>query len=104
MTRFAEDERYPAGDFVNQSVGTPGLPEFTAADRGIDGEDIVLWHSFGLTHFPRVEDWPIMPVDYTGFTLKPTGFFDANPALNAPPEKPSSKADGTSGCGPDCRC
>jgi len=44
----------------------------------------VLWHSFGLTHFPRTEDWPIMPVDYTGFTLKPTGFFDQNPALDVP--------------------
>ena len=45
----------------------------------------MLWHSFGLTHFPRTEDWPIMPVDYTGFTLKPTGFFDRNPALDVPP-------------------
>ena len=85
VTRFAEDERYPAGDFVNQSVGSPGLPEYVAADRDVDGQDIVVWHSFGLTHFPRVEDWPIMPVDHTGFTLKPTGFFDQNPALDVPP-------------------
>ena len=91
VTRYAEGERYPAGDFVNQSVGSPGLPEFQKADRGIDGEDIVLWHSFGLTHFPRTEDWPIMPVDYTGFTLKPTGFFDRNPALDVPPS-PSGHA------------
>ncbi|WP_336629552.1 MULTISPECIES: primary-amine oxidase [unclassified Microbacterium] len=102
VTRYAEGERYPAGDFVNQSVGSPGLPEFQKADRGIDGEDIVLWHSFGLTHFPRTEDWPIMPVDYTGFTLKPTGFFDKNPALDVPPS-PSGHAcvhcpDG------ECRC
>ncbi len=26
-----------------------------------------------------------MPVDYTGFTLKPVGFFDRNPALDVPP-------------------
>jgi primary-amine oxidase len=26
-----------------------------------------------------------MPVDYTGFTLKPSGFFDRNPALDVPP-------------------
>ncbi|WP_345183265.1 primary-amine oxidase [Microbacterium panaciterrae] len=91
VTRYAEGERYPAGDFVNQSVGSPGLPEFQKADREIDGEDIVLWHSFGLTHFPRTEDWPIMPVDYTGFTLKPTGFFDQNPALDVPPS-PSGHA------------
>jgi len=31
-------------------------------DRGEDteNEDIVLWHSFGLTHNPRVEDFPVM--------------------------------------------
>ena len=31
------------------------------------------------------EDGPVMPVDYTGFTLKPVGFFDRNPALDVPP-------------------
>ncbi|WP_336647794.1 primary-amine oxidase [Microbacterium sp. MMO-10] len=102
VTRYAEGERYPAGDFVNQSVGSPGLPEFQKADRGIDGEDIVLWHSFGLTHFPRTEDWPIMPVDYTGFTLKPTGFFDKNPALDVPPS-PSGHACAHCPDG-ECRC
>ncbi|QKJ20492.1 primary-amine oxidase [Microbacterium hominis] len=102
VTRFAEDERFPAGDFVNQSIGSPGLPEYIQADRPIDGEDIVLWHSFGLTHFPRVEDWPIMPVDYTGFTLKPTGFFDRNPALDVPP---SEKAAGSCHSGEGaCHC
>jgi primary-amine oxidase len=25
-----------------------------------------------------------MPVDHTGFTLKPVGFFDRNPALDVP--------------------
>ena len=63
----------------------PGLPAWVAADRPIDGEDIVVWHTFGPTHFPRPEDWPVMPVDYTGFTLKPSGFFDRNPALDVPP-------------------
>jgi primary-amine oxidase len=32
----------------------------------------------------RPEDWPVMPVDYAGFKLKPVGFFDRNPALNVP--------------------
>jgi primary-amine oxidase len=57
---------------------------FAAQDRPIDGEDIVVWHTFGTTHFPRPEDWPVMPVDYCGFTLKPVGFFDRNPTLDVP--------------------
>jgi Copper amine oxidase, enzyme domain len=33
----------------------------------------------------RTEDWPVMPVDRMGFTLKPHGFFDRNPTLDVPP-------------------
>ena len=43
------------------------------------------WYTFGVTHFPRPEDWPVMPVEYCGFQLIPVGFFDANPALDIPP-------------------
>ncbi len=85
VTRYHPDERYPAGDFVNQHPGGAGLPAFTAADRDIDGTDIVVWHTFGPTHVPRPEDWPVMPVARCGFTLKPAGFFDRNPTLNVPP-------------------
>ena len=77
-------ERYSAGDLVNQHPGGAGLPAYTAQDRTLDGEDVVLWHTFGLTHFPRPEDWPVMAVDSCGFTLKPSGFFDRNPTLNVP--------------------
>jgi len=24
---------------------------------------------FGITHVPRLEDWPVMPVEHIGFTL-----------------------------------
>jgi len=85
VTQYDHDQRYPAGDLVNQNPGGAGLPAWVQADRPVDGEDIVVWHTFGLTHFPRPEDWPVMPVDYTGFVLKPAGFFDRNPALDVPP-------------------
>ena len=29
-------------------------------DEDTENEDIVLWNSFGLTHNPRVEDFPVM--------------------------------------------
>jgi primary-amine oxidase len=35
-------------------------------------------------HVPRPEEWPVMPVAYAGFTLKPVGFFERNPALDLP--------------------
>ncbi|BBB02211.1 putative copper amine oxidase [Actinacidiphila reveromycinica] len=84
VTPYAPDERYPAGDLVNMHPGGGGLPRWTAADRSVDDTDIVLWHTFGLTHFPRPEDWPVMPVDSAGFALKPYGFFDRNPTLDIP--------------------
>ena len=85
VTRYSgDDERYPTGDFVNQHTGAAGLPAYIAQDRDINGQDIVLWHTFGLTHFPRVEDWPIMPVDTVGFKLRPEGFFDRSPVLDVP--------------------
>jgi primary-amine oxidase len=85
VTRYAADELRAAGDYPNQHSGGDGLPAFSAKDRSIVDEDIVLWHTFGVTHIPRPEQWPVMPVEYTGFTLVPVGFFDRNPALDVPP-------------------
>ena len=84
VTQYEPSELYPAGDYVNLHPGGAGLPAWTKADRSVDDADIVLWHTFGLTHFPRVEDWPVMPVDTCGFVLKPHGFFGRNPALDIP--------------------
>ncbi|HKT55349.1 MAG TPA: primary-amine oxidase [Microbacterium sp.] len=84
VTQYERDELWAGGYTVNQHPGGAGLPAYAAQDRAIDGEDIVVWHTFGLTHYPRLEDWPIMPVDYAGFTLKPHGFFDRNPTLDVP--------------------
>ena len=93
VTRYDPDQRYPAGDFVNQNPGGAGIPAFIAGDRDIDGADIVLWHTFGPTHVPRPEDWPVMPVARCGFVLKPTGFFDRNPTLDVPPPAAHCSAD-----------
>ena len=85
VTPYAPDERRAAGEYPNQHPGDDGLPRWTAADRPIAGTDLVVWYSFGVTHFVRPEDWPVMPVEYTGFLLTPFGFFDRNPALDVPP-------------------
>jgi len=85
VTPYHPDERRAAGDFPNQHPGGAGLPEWTATDRPVIDTDIVLWHTVSTTHFCRPEDFPTMPVEYTGFTLKPLGFFDRNPAIDLAP-------------------
>lgn len=84
VTRFEPDELYAAGPFPNLHPGGAGLPAYVGKDRSILDEDIVVWYSFVFHHVPRPEDWPVMPVSTIGFMLKPTGFFDRNPALDLP--------------------
>ena len=85
VTANRADERYPAGDYPYQHAGGAGLPEWTSADREIENTDVVLWHVFGTNHIPRAEDWPVMPVERTGFHLKPSGFFARSPAIDVAP-------------------
>jgi primary-amine oxidase len=85
VTPYEPAERRAAGDYPNQHRGGDGLPRWTAADRSLLDTDLVVWHTFGVSHAPRPEDWPVMPVEYTGFSLVAVGFFDRNPALDVPP-------------------
>lgn len=85
-TQYNEDERYPAGEYPNQSAGVKGIPEWTEADRSLDNEDIVLWYTLGVNHVTRPEDWPVLPVHMASFKLEPVNFFDENPAIDVPPE------------------
>ena len=88
VTPYEPDERRAAGDYPNQHEGGDGLPAWTESNRSVTDTDVVLWYTFGVTHFVRPEDWPVMPVEYTGFLLSPFGFFDRNPALDVPPTSP----------------
>ena len=84
VTPYRPAERFPGGDFPNQNPERDGLPVWTAADRSIDGADLVVWHVFGLTHCVRAEDYPVMPAERVGFALKPCGFFDRAPCTDVP--------------------
>jgi primary-amine oxidase len=88
VTPYHEDERWPCGDFPNLSEQDSGLATWTEADRPIENADVVLWYVFGIHHITRPEDWPVMPSDIISFWLKPSGFFDRNPALDVPPSHP----------------
>ena len=37
-----------------------GVTDAVARKDAVDNTDVVVWNFFGLTHNPRVKDWPIM--------------------------------------------
>jgi primary-amine oxidase len=85
VTPYDAAQRFPTGDYPNQHPTGDGLPYWTEADRSIENTPLVVWYVFAHNHVPRPEDWPVMPVASLGFTLKPDGFFERNPALDLPP-------------------
>jgi primary-amine oxidase len=82
VTPFDPAQQYPAGNYVYQSKGGEGLPAWTRRNRSLESQDLVLWYTLGITHIPRPEEWPVMPVHEAGFQLAPSGFFRSNPALS----------------------
>ncbi|KAL7606545.1 diamine oxidase [copper-containing] 1, peroxisomal [Lactuca sativa] len=91
VTPYEPEEMFPGGEFPNQNprVGE-GLATWVKKNRSLEETDLVLWYVFGITHVPRLEDWPVMPVEHIGFVLMPHGFFNCSPAVDVPP---SSLAD-----------
>jgi primary-amine oxidase len=107
VTAFDPAEKYASGDYPNVHAGGDGLPRYVAQNRSIENADIVVWHSFGHTHVCKPEDFPVMPVEYAGFTLKPSGFFVANAANDIPPDRnarsvQSGDSDPSGSAGGDC--
>lgn len=86
-----DDQLWPAGRHVPQTSGetdADGLGEWVGnGSESIENEDIVLWHTFGLTHFPAPEDFPIMPAEPMTVLLRPRNFFQNNPAMDVPPQR-----------------
>ncbi|EEP82637.1 conserved hypothetical protein [Uncinocarpus reesii 1704] len=85
VTKYDDRELYAAGDHTMQSLGGEGIESWIKSRPhpvSVRNEDIVLWHAFGTTHNPRVEDWPVMPCEKMLVSLKPVNFFDRNPALD----------------------
>lgn len=89
VTKYSDDQVLPAGRHVPQTSGEPsiGLPQWVEETKGesIVDDDVVLWHTFGVTHFPAPEDYPIMPAEPMSLLLRPRNFFMKNPVLDVPP-------------------
>ncbi|MCW4385073.1 primary-amine oxidase [Salinibacterium sp. SYSU T00001] len=98
VSAYDPEQRFIAGEYPNQgALGDDGVHLWQQADRGINGERIVLWPVVGVHHFPRPEQWPIMPVDKISLRLEPDGFFDRNPSLDVPPSASKHCGAGASG-------
>lgn len=86
VTKYRDGEYFAGGQWTNQSHDeVAGV--FDAASRmdNVRGQDLVVWQTYGMTHNPRVEDYPVMPVEILTVALKPADFFEKNPALDVPP-------------------
>ncbi|KAK2750369.1 hypothetical protein FQN57_003849 [Myotisia sp. PD_48] len=88
VTAYKDRELFAAGYFTNLSrMEREGVTAAAGRNEDVVNSDVVLWAVFGLTHNPRVEDWPVMPVEKIELTFRPADFFDRNPALDVPGTK-----------------
>ncbi|OCT45081.1 Copper amine oxidase 1 [Cladophialophora carrionii] len=105
LTRYHDDELFASGNHTMQSLGGEGIASWidgrrngcsssssssssspsSSSSSNVRNEDIVVWHTFGSTHNPRVEDWPVMPCEKMAVGLKPVNFFTRNPAMDVVP-------------------
>lgn len=83
VTPYGATQRYAAGPYPNQATDDAAdTLDRSAGDAPIYDRDIVVWYSLGMTHFPRVENYPIMSNDRLAVAFRPDGFFARNPALD----------------------
>jgi primary-amine oxidase len=87
VTKYSDDEFFASGKHTMQSLGGEGISSWIKEregkqEAGVRNEDIVIWHTFGSTHNPRIEDWPVMPCESMRVGLKPVNFFGGNPGLD----------------------
>ncbi|MEI6236324.1 MAG: hypothetical protein WCT04_24975 [Planctomycetota bacterium] len=84
FTRYDDEQQSAAGEYPNQSAGHDGLREWANQKKPLENQDVVMWYTFGVTHIPRPEEWPIMSTHRTGFKLMPLNFFSRNPSMDVP--------------------
>ena len=63
VTQHRDEELFAAGNFPNQNEETDGVTKWVQRDEDIVNKDIVLYHTFGLTHVPTTDEFPIMGIE-----------------------------------------
>lgn len=86
VTKFNEEQLWPAGKYVPQQRGTApnSIGHWANEKNKVDDEEITVHAIYGITHIPHAEQFPVMPVEHLNVWLKPSNFFDFNPAQDLP--------------------
>ncbi|KAG0670539.1 hypothetical protein C6P40_004111 [Pichia californica] len=85
---YEEDRLYPSGDHVPQwsGDGNVGMKKWIGdGTANVENTDVLAYHTFGISHFPAPEDFPLMPAEPITLMLRPRHFFLENPGLDVPP-------------------
>ncbi|EGV66032.1 peroxisomal copper amine oxidase [Yamadazyma tenuis] len=85
---FGYGTLYPSGDHVAQwsGDGLRGMRKWIGdGTDNVENTDIVFFHTFGITHFPSPEDFPVMPTEIFDLMLRPRHIFTENPVLDIKP-------------------
>ncbi|KAK6810720.1 hypothetical protein RU639_013568 [Aspergillus parasiticus] len=85
VTRHHDGDLWAGGKWTtNSSAETDGISSYVASGEPVRNEDVIVWITFGMTHIPRVEEFPVMPTESLSVVFKPVDFFIRNPALDMP--------------------
>jgi hypothetical protein len=79
ITRHKDHERYcsfPSNYQVGTAFKSFDLREFQKDQDNVIEEDLVFWIMFGLQHYPKAEDVPLVSNFGSGFVLKPRNMHD----------------------------
>lgn len=82
ITAYKDDEQTAAGVFPRSSTPDQGLPTYIKNAESLEDRDIVVWHTFAVTHAPRPEEFPIMNSMYAGFNIISRNFQSYNPNVD----------------------
>jgi primary-amine oxidase len=85
VTRYRDGDLWAGGQWTEQSMKeTNGVSDYAARNEDVKDEDIVVWHTIGMSHSPTPEQFPVMGVETLSVALRPSDFFEFNPALDVP--------------------
>jgi hypothetical protein len=97
VTRLRPDHPSRAVDKAGQEFKFVDVPQNMKFPEPIDGKAVAIWHTSGLNHIPRTEDFGphgyqsrggVAIAAWTGFDLVPVDLWHQTPFLKRPPPPP----------------